>query len=170
MTHPHLTLALGQQIVAGIRAGGYPHVAAAAWGVRPEVFQRWLARGQQKHARRDFAWLAAQVRQAHAQARLRAEITLFENHPRTWLESGPGRDRPGEPGWSRPVNASALQVEQANMFLHPDILQVFEAVADALAPFPDARDCVTRILWPKTRGGKTKTIRPLPKPFDEETP
>jgi hypothetical protein len=43
------------------------------------------------------------VREARAQARLTAEITVFKADPRAWLREGPGRETPSVPGWSSPT-------------------------------------------------------------------
>ena len=48
-----LTPELQGRIVAFVRAGGYPHVAAEAAGVPRHVFERWLKRGGRRKAR---AW------------------------------------------------------------------------------------------------------------------
>ena len=47
-----LTPALQEKIVAYIRAGGFPHVAAEAAGLPRRVFERWLERGQRLMRRR----------------------------------------------------------------------------------------------------------------------
>jgi hypothetical protein len=101
MEPSQLTPALQQQILAGIRAGAYPHVAAEARGISRRDFRRWLRRGSGRNAREPFAGFAVEVRSAAAQARLRAEITVLEENARIWLEHGPGREFPGNPGWTR---------------------------------------------------------------------
>ena len=37
-----------ERIVASLRAGGFPEVAAQAWGVSPGTFRRWLRRGRRR--------------------------------------------------------------------------------------------------------------------------
>ena len=83
-----LTPALRSQIVAGIRAGGYPHVAAEAWGVPKETFDDWLKRGVAADAREPYRSFAKEVRQAQAQARLRAEMAIVRCYRRKSTISG----------------------------------------------------------------------------------
>src|SRR5437762_13230908 len=90
-----LTPQLRSQIVAGVRAGGYPHVAAEAWGVPRAIFDLWLERGQAKDGREPYASFARDVQTAYAQARLRAELAVFEDDPKVWLAHGPGRESDG---------------------------------------------------------------------------
>ncbi|HMF15055.1 MAG TPA: hypothetical protein VKE94_22220, partial [Gemmataceae bacterium] len=60
-------------ILASIRAGGYPHVAAQAYGIRLKRFLCWLRRGRGR--------LAGKVLDAAARARLKAEMTVYEADP-----------------------------------------------------------------------------------------
>src|SRR5262245_59434222 len=48
---PRLTLELHRQIAAAIRAGGFPHIAAQAFGVPAPVWDNWLRRGTARGAR-----------------------------------------------------------------------------------------------------------------------
>src|SRR5438094_6168105 len=105
--HTRLTLELHRQIVAAIRAGGYPHIAAQAFGVPAVVWDEWLRRGTAPAARPPYRWFARDVQQAHAQARLRAEIHVLGEAPKLWLEHGPGRDRADCPGWAGAVKPAA---------------------------------------------------------------
>src|SRR5262245_4634439 len=127
-----LTPALMQQILSGIRAGGYPHVVAQAWGVPPAVFEGWLRKGDGPNGRKPYVAFAAEVRQAHAQARLRAENEVFSDKVQVWLEHGPGRERSGQPGWSAAVKGpSAGPVEEVNPWLSPDFLALIRgAISD----------------------------------------
>ncbi len=59
-----LTPALQEQIVAYIRAGGFPHVAAEAAGLPRRVFKRWLERGQRSDAPPDYRAFALAVMEA----------------------------------------------------------------------------------------------------------
>ena len=59
-----LTPALQEQIVAYIRAGGFPHVAAEAAGLPRQVFARWLERGQRAMRRPLIAQFARAVMEA----------------------------------------------------------------------------------------------------------
>src|SRR4051812_47421503 len=112
MSHSrHLLTAEGQQTIAAyIRAGGFPHVAAAAVGITRPRFERWLRKGRQPRAKPRYRAFHQVILQATAQARLRAEAAVFKNRPLDWLRSGPGRETTSNPGWTasaRPAPASA---------------------------------------------------------------
>jgi hypothetical protein len=93
-----LTPLLQDQIVAYIRAGAYPHMAAEACGVLQEQFVAWVELGlkQKKGKYRSFV---CEVRKAHAQARITAELAVFNEHPRDWLKHGPGKPKEGSVGF-----------------------------------------------------------------------
>jgi hypothetical protein len=140
MVENQLTPALQQQIVAGIRAGGYPHVAAEARGIGKKAFRRWLRRGSRHNAPEPLAGFAVEVRSAAAQARIRAEIAVLEQNPRIWLEHGPGRESPGNPGWSEPVKAVAAAAgQQQNPFLNSRFMASCNEILEVLKPYPEAR-------------------------------
>jgi hypothetical protein len=138
-----LTPALQTQIVAFIRAGGYPHVAAEAAGLPRDVFERWMKRGQRSDAPAAYRAFARAVQEAQAQARLHAEPTTMTDKPLDWLKAGPGKDSAANPGWTnpgKPRDASAAKTNKAEQ------LQVWCAVLDLLgrcverlAPYPEAR-------------------------------
>ena len=109
-----LTSEVHQTIVEYIRAGVFSHVAASAAGISKTTFHRWMRRGEREPGiYRDFM---ENVQQAQAQARAGAEIEVRRGNPLAWLGRGPGRERPGEEGWtdgrsrpeSRPVTAAEL--------------------------------------------------------------
>ena len=145
-TRFHLTPQLRSQIVAGIRAGGYPHVAAEAWGVPKDVFDDWLKRGLDANAREPYRSFACEVRQARAQARLRAELALFQDDPKNWLEHGPGRETDSNPGWSVAVKPAETLAERRNILLDPELMQLFRTLMQVLLPYPEARVQVAQAL------------------------
>src|SRR5262249_21669756 len=98
MTLAILTPALQERIVASLRAGGLPETAARGGGIEPRRFRRWMRRGDR--GIEPYRSFAAAVREAGAQARLRAEMDIFENQPRIWLQHGPGRETHASPGWT----------------------------------------------------------------------
>src|SRR5262245_29867079 len=79
-------------ILASIRAGGYPHVAAQAYGIRSERLLGRLRRGRGR--------MATKVLEAAARARLKAEMTVYDTDRRFWLRHGPGKETRRAPGWS----------------------------------------------------------------------
>jgi hypothetical protein len=141
-----LTPELGQQIVAAIRAGGYPHVAAEAFGVPKDDFDDWLKRGNTKNAWDPYRTFARDVRQAFAQARLRAEMAGYEKDPKAWLIHGPGRESEQQPGWSVSVKPAETHTEARNILLDPELMALFRALMEILQPFPEARSEVAKVL------------------------
>ena len=141
-----LTPPLRDQIVAGIRAGGYPHVAAEALNVPKDLFDSWLKRGQAPDARDPYLSFAHAVHHAQAQARLSAEITVFKDDPKVWLEHGPGRETEGNPGWSVAVKPMEGSAEKRNILLDPELMQLFRTLMEIMTPYPAARVEVAQAL------------------------
>src|SRR5262249_33979079 len=83
-----------EALLGSIRSGAYPQVAAEAAGVHRKVFLAWLGRGERPKAREPYRSFAAEVRQAAAMSRVKAETDLREKDPRFWLKHGPGRETP----------------------------------------------------------------------------
>lgn len=135
-----LTETVQQAIVAYVRAGGFSHVAAEAAGVPIEVFDDWMARPEKRY--RDFAQA---VRQAQAQARLRTEITLLDNRPLDWLRCGPGKPRPGYPGWTAPARAAAIAGEEAPLLLNRNVQMLLGKLIAAMESHPEVRARITAI-------------------------
>ena len=141
-----LTPELTGQIASAIRAGGYPHVAAEAYGVPKDVFDDWLKRGNTTNAWEPYRSFAFEIRQAFAQARLRAEMAGYEKDPKAWLIHGPGRESEQRPGWSVSVHAVEATPESHNALLDPDIIKLFRTVLKVLEPFPEVRSHVAQAL------------------------
>lgn len=127
-----------QKIVESLRAGGYEHVSAEAWGVSFEQFQDWLQRGRRRGAPPALRAFADEVRGAIAQARLRAEAEIFKDNPKMWLQNGPGRDRRGRPGWAS-ATAARDGDEAENLLARPEIQALFVTLYRALEAYPEAR-------------------------------
>jgi hypothetical protein len=147
MTRPRdeLTLEIQQAIVAYIRAGGYPHVAAEAAGVPRRVFERWLRQGEAEGSEEQYRAFAEAVRQAQAQARLGAEVAARNERPMSWLRSGPGKQTGDATGWTGPVRG-APEVEKASPLLHPEVQQLLRLLLEALTPYPEARSAAARAI------------------------
>jgi hypothetical protein len=140
---PRLTKELVAQIVSGIRAGVYAHVAAASRGVSGKIYLEWLARGQCQGAREPYASFAAEVETAQAQARLRAEMETFIDDPRGWLLHGPGKETADSLGWSSQVQARVDEAEErANPLLHEPVMAMFRHLLKLLVPYPEVREKV----------------------------
>jgi hypothetical protein len=141
-----LTPELTEQIAAAIHAGGYPHVAAEAFGVPKDVFDDWLKRGNQKNAWDPYRTFAIEVRKAFALARLRAEAASYEKNPKLWLVNGPGRETEEQPGWSVPVKPTDVGAEGHNALLDPQLMAIFRTVMEVLEPYPEASSKVAQAL------------------------
>lgn len=109
-------------IVQAIRAGSYEWVAAVAFGIAAQTFRKWMRKGEDDPAS-DYGAFRAEVLEARAQARLAAETEVRKADPKFWLRCGPGKEKPGEPGWTDslaltgadggPVTLAAALVELA---------------------------------------------------------
>lgn len=82
-------------IVGWIQKGAYDWVAAQAAGIDPSTFKNWMKREEDEYV--EFQRV---VRQARAEARAAVEAQVRTESPFNWLRYGPGRERPGEPGWT----------------------------------------------------------------------
>jgi hypothetical protein len=145
-TH-QLTPPIAADITAKIRLGAFPYIAAEAVGIPRAIFRRWIELGDRARARQPYKSFALAVKQAQAIARLTAEAKVLKSDPKTWLRSGPGRERPGDPGWTavtKPVATPHLQ--QINLFGSPDFLAFLATLRQVLAPYPDALDALSAAL------------------------
>lgn len=146
----HVTEELIKDIAMRVQNGAYPHVAAEAAGIPPDVFQDWMERGTQKGARDPYRALAERVRRAQAHARCMAEVEMRTNDAKAWLLNGPGKGTPDEPGWSAPVKAQVTQESRTvNVLLDPQMQSLFAAILQVLAPYPEARAAIAAVLGDK---------------------
>lgn len=145
-----LTLALQEKIAAFIRAGGFAHVAAEAAGLPRAVFARWLQRGESADAPANYRRFARAIREAEAQARLQAEVSVRGDKPLDWLKAGPGKADTDNPGWTNPGKAGDVsstkdaQSERAKTW--SEVLHLFGRCAEQLAAFPAARTALAAWL------------------------
>lgn len=93
-----LTPQVHTTIVSYVRSGAYDWVAAQACGIEPRTFYNWMAWGEKGNPR--YVQFFHDVRKARAEARVVAENEVRRDNPLAWLRYGPGRERPGEPGWT----------------------------------------------------------------------
>src|SRR4051794_1362495 len=142
---PKLTPAIQQAIVAYVRAGGFPHVAAEAAGVPADTFAHWLELGEHPRAAAKYRELADAVRQAVAQARLGAEVETRSGKPLDWLRGGPGRPSAEGDGWTGPARATAPASSEATL-LSPEVQKIVAALLDALGSHPEARAAAAAAL------------------------
>jgi hypothetical protein len=144
-TPARLTPALQQQLCAYLRAGAYPHVAAEACGVPREVFDDWLRRGTARPAREPYRSFAAETRQAMAQARAGAEVQTLQKSPVTWLKNGPGRERPGAPGWTTTSPPLPQDPEATNLSLI-QVLECLEKLLNEVEPDSQVRSVLCKMM------------------------
>ena len=137
-----LTPELENNILSAIRAGSYPEVAAAAFGVPKRLFRRWLRRG----IGTSHESLACKVAQAQGTARVNAEIRVHEKDPRLWLRAGPGRETKDAIGWTTFVRPQARDGEAGNFFEAPAMLHLLSILREALEPYPEALQALARAL------------------------
>lgn len=133
-------------LLAAIRAGAFPHVAAEAAGVPQEVFGQWLERGVQPQARDPYRRFAREVRTAAAQARLRVELLVCEKDPKFWLAHGPGRETPTRPGWAAEVKPMTPEPGAIDYLATPEGEALAARILAALEPFTEARLAVAQAL------------------------
>jgi len=154
----HLTPAIQQAIVAYIRAGGFPHVAAEAAGVPHEVFEQWRQRGEEPRAPARYRDFAAAVRQAAAQARLGAEVQVRTDKPLDWLRNGPGRETADSPGWTTPARPRPPRQAESPL-LDPAFSALLLGLLETLSDFPDARAAAARLIDGPPERGETKAAK-----------
>ena len=153
---PRLNPDLEKSILAAIRAGGFADVAAAAFGVAPAVFRKWLRWGRlRKNVK--YASFARKVAQAEATARLNAEMKALEKDPRIWLRAGPGRETAERQGWTTFARPQTRARQEIDPFAAPAFLMFLARLRAALAPFPDALAAAVAVLDAAERTGKRST-------------
>jgi hypothetical protein len=138
---------VAEQILAYIRAGGYPSVAAEAAGLPRTVYRQWLKHGKKKNAGEPYRRFALDVQQAMAQGRLAVELIVRDKDPKFWLKHGPGKETPGNPGWTGEVKPLPLpKGESLSIVAHPRWLPLCADLLKALTNFPEARLAAAQTL------------------------
>src|SRR5438034_11430222 len=143
--HP-LTPEVQQQVVALVRARGFPHVAAVACGIPVKVFEYWLRCGRAKKPQPLYRDFLEEIQQAQAQARLVAETQALRKAPLSWLRFGPGRQTGRLPGWT-----DAVKPPKVEKHFGASVARMQELVGtmlDALEAFPEARAALAQALDP----------------------
>jgi hypothetical protein len=99
-------------IVELIKHGAFEWVAAEACGIHRDTFTRWMMRGERaasgphlEDSDPDLIYLRffEAVQAAAAYARVTAEIEVRAQDPKWWLTRGPGKTKPGKPGWTETI-------------------------------------------------------------------
>jgi transposase-like protein len=107
-----LTPEVQQKIVDAILEGAYDWVAARAVGINQDTFYYWLQRGEAGES--PYSEFSEAVGHARAEARRGAEAAVRKSDPLSWLMKGPGRERPGEPGWASPSDTRQMEAVQGS--------------------------------------------------------
>jgi len=152
-----LTPEVEQTLLTYVRAGGFLQVAAAAAGLPAEVFVSWLRKGRAPGARRRYRDFHDAVLQAAAQARMAAEVQVFQKRPLDWLRHGPGREATDSPGWAATVKAPAVGPgREANLLLLPEVQRLLQVILDHLAAYPDARTHLAAVMDERPRSRRAE--------------
>ena len=141
----NFTPELEAKILSAIRSGGFPHVAAVAFGVPRPLFKKWLRWGR-SCKRPVYHAFAQNVAQAEATARLTAEMEVHRKDPRLWLRAGPGQESPRADGWTSFVRPQARGADKSNLFAAPAFLQLVATLRSVLAPHPEALQAITKAM------------------------
>jgi hypothetical protein len=123
-------------ILGLIRAGTYPWVAARAAGVTDEAFRQFMAPTSPARA---------EIIQAEAQSRAKAEIDLKEKNPVAWLRYGPGRPRREGPGWTGVAKAGSDGAEDVNAF-RDELRRIVAVIGEFAARHPDVAPAAAEVL------------------------
>jgi len=131
-------------LIGYIRQGAYPYVAAKAIGVPSSTWFRWMDWGKKGGKERAiYRELWEKVEQAHAQARVLAEAEVRKDNPFAWLRYGPGRERPGEPGWTESHEITGA--EGKDLIPTDDMSKLSDAELDRLIAHTQARRALSGI-------------------------
>jgi hypothetical protein len=139
-----------QTIVSYIRAGMWDYIAAEAAGINQDTFYEWLRRGdglEGRPAESPFTEFSEAVRQARAEARGSAEIEVKREAPTVYLTKGPGRERPGRPGWTSVGDGQTAQTTTTvNVLIAPQWITIRTELLQTLEAFPEARAAIAHVL------------------------
>lgn len=141
-----LSAAAKQLILASVRSGGYPHVAAEAAGMPAKLLDQWITLAASKKGPRRVRAFIKELRQAAAQARLKAEIDAHAD-PKFWLKHGPGKETAKDPGWTNPSKAGTAHSQAlSDVFASPEWAAIWTTIHTTLATFPEARSALADAL------------------------
>jgi hypothetical protein len=135
-TSPALNLEWIGALCTRLRVGASERVAVEALGVSWDDYQDWFKRAAGPAPTTMQKVLADQVRQALAEARLAAEISVKNTNPKAWLLYGPGRKTETADGWGPAARPTPAPVTDDTKEL---VLEMCEMNLDTLNPFPEAR-------------------------------
>ena len=144
---PTLTNDIQKMILAYVRAGGFPHVAAEAAGVPRDLFDEWMRKGEEADPPvKKYHLFAEAVRKAEAEARLGAEVAALKEKPMDWLRAGPGKETAAKPGWSALAKPRAGAARETPLAERPEVQALVRELLRALEPYPEARAAVVAVV------------------------
>jgi len=123
-----LTPEVQEIILRAIRQGSFDWVAAQAAGITGTTFHNWMRWGRKGNPR--YVAFFTNVQRAKAETRRKAEAQVFADDAFKWLRYGPGRERPGEPGWTE-----SAQLEHSGPAGGPVEIRIITAI-----PRPEDHD------------------------------
>lgn len=143
-----LTAETQDAIVADIKKGAFPYVAAQAAGVAAPTFYEWMRNGRNATRRNKYRDFFDAVTTAAGLARTSAETRVFEQDPKSWLRLGPGRDGgdPEHPGWTESGRQVDVTTRGEALAGQADVQGLIALVVEVLAPYPEARAAIAGVL------------------------
>ena len=148
-----LTPKIEATIVAQIRAGSFPSIAAESAGVPRRTFRRWLQRGRERQ-NSCYGRFRRHVREAQANARAKAEIDARSKDVKFWLRYGPGQ---ATPPWA--VAKRRARTGREAEASRVELLRLIGQLTQLLDPFPEARLVLTQFLDASAgEGAKSSTL------------
>jgi hypothetical protein len=105
-------------VIERTKQGAFAWVAAASAGISQATYFRWMrdgeaevlavdarneehdAKGEPRETYGVYGQFYVDIKKAGAHARRLAEVKVAKTRPLEYLRYGPGRERPGEPGWT----------------------------------------------------------------------
>jgi len=140
------TATLTAQIVAFVRAGVFPEVAAEAAGVDRRTFHNWLRYGRRADRAGEYQAFAEAVMVASAQARATAEIETLNHRPYDWLRNGPGKPSAHMPGWTGVTKPPPQNQAPPSILDDPDARAALATAMQLLQPFPELAAALAKVF------------------------
>lgn len=134
-----LTRAMAEAIIKDVTEGGYPNQVARQHGIPSSTWYEWLKRGRGGllangvKAPQPLIDFIEAVDRAAAQALNVASMEVYKENKLAWLLKGPGRERPGQPGWAdRTMPESAEAESKPDNGERAAFMSLFEDIKDRL--------------------------------------
>ena len=119
-------------LLARIRMGAFPHVAAQSLGISNHAFNSWMRKGEATY-RGWYRRFYQDVIQAASEARLVREIHVAQHDPLSWLKLGPGKTTKEQEGWTERKLTDTQITQEVNI----TEVQKQESMSDAMQVLKD---------------------------------